>query len=130
MGISYCFPVRLSVMVSVSAITTSGVRVWISIGIGVRYRVAGHPVASIHPSGQVLVPAPFAAERPPARVHGTRPAQDAKRDLAHPAYFSPLCAQTRIVPRLATPNRRTPLAGAGLTPMSPLPIRSSREPRA
>src|SRR5690242_13717848 len=88
MGISYCFPVRLSVMVSVSAITASGVRVWVIIGIGIRYRIAGNPVAAIHPSGQVLVAAPFTAERPPARVHGTRPALDAQRDLAHPAYFT------------------------------------------
>src|SRR2546426_10488413 len=105
MGISYCFPVRLSVTVSVSAITTSGVRVWVSIGVRVGYRVAGHPVASIHPSGQVLVPAPFAAERAPARVHGTRPALDAQRDLAHPAYFSP--ARSDAPSTTARPNGRT-----------------------
>src|SRR5687767_11260993 len=92
-GISYCLPVRLSVTVSVSAIVwrrllDSGFRVRLRFrvvgAVCLGQRLAGHAIASVGPSRQVLVPAPLAAERPPAGVHGVPAAQDAQARLAHP----------------------------------------------
>jgi hypothetical protein len=39
--------------------------------------LAWHPVPSVRPSRQVVVAAPFAAERTPARVYRTHAAHDA-----------------------------------------------------
>jgi hypothetical protein len=40
-------------------------------------RLARHPIPSVGPSRQVVVAAPFAAERTPPRVYRTPAAQDA-----------------------------------------------------
>jgi hypothetical protein len=42
--------------------------------VGRRYRFAGHAIAAVRPSRQVLVTASFAAERTPPRIHRTRAA--------------------------------------------------------
>jgi hypothetical protein len=45
--------------------------------IGRRDRLARHPIPSVGPSRQIVVAAPFAAERTPPRVYRTPAAQDA-----------------------------------------------------
>src|SRR5215218_474087 len=81
-GSSYVLPVRLSVIVSVSAIKRKvAVVSSFSVFAGVRgwYWIAGDPVAAVCPPRQVLVATALAAERPPPRLHGTPAAQDAQR---------------------------------------------------
>src|SRR5215831_5057465 len=72
-GTSYCFPVRLSVIVSVSAIARH-VRPDI-----IGRRLPGHVVAARQPPSQVGHPAAFAAEWLPRRVRRFVPAVDAPR---------------------------------------------------
>src|SRR5215813_3016771 len=72
-GTSYCLPVRLSVIVSVSG-----------IGRHVRHalvgsRLPGHAGAARQPPPQVGHLAALAAERPPRRGHRFVPAVDAPR---------------------------------------------------
>src|SRR5262245_2239007 len=81
MGTSYCLPVRLSVMVRVSAMSLI-----VDVVVGRRDWVAGRAVPSIDPPRQIFIPAPLAAERPPALVHGTRAAHDAQPRLVHPIH--------------------------------------------
>src|SRR5947208_2377731 len=98
-GSSYCLPVRLSVMVSVSAIEVAGLVVtgaFLSVVtlllvamvqilvVGRRYRLAWRAIAAVRPSRQVFVTASFAAEGTPPLIHGTRAAQDAQCGVAHP----------------------------------------------
>src|SRR3954465_570403 len=89
-AMSYCLPVRLSVIVSVSAINRRYERSDESVGPGVvvriRHRIAGGTIVAIRPPRQVFVPAPLAAERPPSGVYRMLTAQDAQRSLAHPTY--------------------------------------------
>src|SRR5436190_6990461 len=73
MGTSYCLPVRLSVIVSVSGIG-SHVRPALVGG-----RLPGHVVAARQPSSQVGQLATLAAERPPLRVRRFPSAVDAPR---------------------------------------------------
>src|SRR5215467_6012318 len=72
-GTSYCRPVRLSVIVSVS-----GIRRHVRRGL-VGRRLPGHAVAARQPPSQVRHPAALAAERPPRRVRRIPPAVDASR---------------------------------------------------
>src|SRR3954470_21579734 len=61
-----------------------------SLGAGlvvrIRNRLAGDVIAAVRPPGQVFIPAPLAAERPPPVVHRMLSAQDAQRSLAHPTH--------------------------------------------
>jgi hypothetical protein len=67
-GTSYCCPVRLSVIVSVSA-----------IGVGYLFDVVGgDSIGFVGPVRKVLHPAAFAAERTPGRVHRVAPAEHAQ----------------------------------------------------
>src|SRR3954452_19705798 len=70
-GTSYCCPVRLSVIVSVSA-----------IGVGhlllIVQRVAGHTIRFVGPAREVLHPAALAAERAPGRLRRVAPAEHAQ----------------------------------------------------
>src|SRR6187431_927836 len=73
-GISYCLPVRLSVIVSVSAIAA---RIVVT-----RFRVrrlGGYGIAARQPSSQVRHFAALAAERTPPGVCRLCPAVDAQR---------------------------------------------------
>src|SRR3954447_18075649 len=72
-GTSYCLPVRLSVIVSVSAIARH-VRPDI-----IGRRLPGHAVVARQPPSQVRHLAARAAERLPRRVHRVLPAVDAPR---------------------------------------------------
>src|SRR5437870_1292542 len=98
-GSSYCLPVRLSVTVSVSAIEVAVfdvtgaflsvvalllVAIVLVLIVGRPYRLAGHAIASVRPSCQVVVAAPFATERPPPLIYWTHAAHDAQRRVAHP----------------------------------------------
>src|SRR5687768_13771839 len=89
-GTSYCLPVRLSVIVSVSAINRSVRELVVGIGAGVRVavrtrdRVAGDPVTSIRPSRQVFLAAALAAEGAPPLVAPLPAAQHAQRSFVHP----------------------------------------------
>jgi hypothetical protein len=86
-GTSYCCPVRLSVIVSVSA-----------IGVGYLFlivqRVGGHTIGLVGPAREVLHPATLAAERTPGRIHRVAPAEHAQfyllwfRGLRH-GHFRP-----------------------------------------
>src|SRR5215208_3835723 len=67
-GTSYCLPVRLSVIVSVSGIGRHVRRDLID------RRLPGHVVAARQPPSQVGHLAAFAAERPPRRVRRSLPA--------------------------------------------------------
>src|SRR3954447_19884889 len=69
-GTSYCLPVRLSVMVSVSAIGRFRI---------LRLRLRGDAVSAGEPPPQVRHLAALAAERPPRGVHRFLPAVDAQR---------------------------------------------------
>src|ERR687891_1118451 len=81
-GISYCLPVRLSVTVSVSAIVWRSLLRFRVVGaVGRGQRLAWRAIASVGPSRQIFVPAPLAAERPPAVVHRMPAAQDAQARL-------------------------------------------------
>src|SRR5690349_8947112 len=61
-GSSYCFPVRLSVIVSVSAIFVPiGLRIFFWNGLG------RHAVVTVDPLGKILELASLAAERLPGR---------------------------------------------------------------
>src|SRR5262249_48126783 len=73
MGTSYFLPVRLSVIVSVSAIGRHVRRALVG------RRLPGDGVAARQPPSQVGHPAAFAAERAPRRVHRSLPAVDAPR---------------------------------------------------
>ena len=90
-GIWYCFPVRLSVRVSVSAISGAE-RLRVRIGVVVRggYGFSSDTVPSVGPSRQVLVPATLAAERPPTVVHRVPAALHAEPRLAHPTHSNQL----------------------------------------
>src|SRR3954462_5711926 len=59
-GISYCCPVRLAVIVSVSAIGVGCLILIPSV-----QRVGGHTIRFVGPAREVLHPAPLAAERAP-----------------------------------------------------------------
>src|SRR3954465_14205222 len=72
-GTSYCLPVRLSVIVSVSGIGRHVRRDLVG------RRLPGHVVAPRQPPSQVRPLAPLAAEWPPRRVHRFIPAVDAPR---------------------------------------------------
>src|SRR3954467_14577666 len=72
-GTSYCLPVRLSVIVSVSGISRH-----VRFGL-IGRRLPGHVVAARQPPSQVGHLAAFAAERPPRRVRRALPAVDAPR---------------------------------------------------
>ena len=85
-GSSYCLPVRLSVIVSVSAIEERAVRSVSWVVRGGWDGIAGDAVAPVGPARQVLDSAPLAAERPPPLVHRAGAAQDARRCLAHPIH--------------------------------------------
>src|SRR6476660_5019436 len=79
MGTSYCLPVRLSVMVSVSAITKGAFSSRIVVGavtgfVGVfirrgRQRLRRHAIVAVYPLRQILQLAALAAERLPCRLH-------------------------------------------------------------
>jgi hypothetical protein len=56
----------------------------ISLAVAIGDDLAGGSVSSIRPSGQVIVAAALAAERPPARIDRTNTTQDARLGLAHP----------------------------------------------
>ena len=58
--------------------------VGISLAVAIGDDLAGGSVSSIRPSGQVIVAAALAAERPPARIDRTNTTQDARLGLAHP----------------------------------------------
>src|SRR6266850_703089 len=85
MGTSYVFPVRLSVIVSVSAMILVGV------GDGVSRRAIGF----VDPAREILEFASFAAERPPPGVRRMPPAEHAQFYLwrlgrsCHPAILQP-----------------------------------------
>src|SRR5215471_8306696 len=72
-GTSYCLPVRLSVIVSVSGIGRHVRRAFVSL------RFTRDRVAARQPPSQVGHPAAFAAERLPRRVRRCLPAVDAPR---------------------------------------------------
>src|SRR5947208_1605159 len=75
MGSSYCFPVRLSVIVKLSDIVV--------IVLLLGRRCARNPVAAIGPAAEILQLTPFAAEGSPLRIHRMRPTQYAE-PLVHP----------------------------------------------
>src|SRR5262249_19547167 len=88
-GISYCFPVRLSVIVSVSAMQCSigalrraargSARPLGRFGIRIlRLRLGGDAVSAREPPSQVGHLAALAAEGPPCRVRRILPAVDAQ----------------------------------------------------
>ena len=58
----------------------------VGIGFGIGRGLTGHVVAPFGPARQVFIPAAFTAEGPPALVHRTLPAQDARMRLAHPTH--------------------------------------------
>src|SRR5580704_17386267 len=84
-GSSYVFPVRLSTIVSVSAI---GRALQESVLVSLAFRVftllglldplAGKPVRAVGPPRQILQLAALAAERSPAGVHSLAPAEHAE----------------------------------------------------
>src|SRR5678815_650614 len=100
MGSSYFLPVRLSTIVSVSAIEVSVVCFKSSIGRSVAicsshvpsdfrsvrivfaspgrriHRLGGHAIGAVRPARQVLQLAPLAAEGSPLRLHRILPAED------------------------------------------------------
>src|SRR4030095_14072562 len=90
-GSSYCLPVRLSVIVSVSAIARIGLFRF-RVGVGHRLRLGRRAVLAGGPSGQILVPATFAAEWPPPPIHGTITTPHAPLRLAHPSNHNSLWA--------------------------------------
>src|SRR5262249_46192177 len=84
-GRSYFLPVRLSTIVSVSAIGVSVVSGFVVIVVGIGHRLRGNPIPAVRPARQVLELAALAAERPPLRIDGVSAAEDAdSRRLAHP----------------------------------------------
>src|SRR4051812_14473321 len=80
-GRSYFFPVRLSTIVSVSAI---GLLV---VFLGVGRLVSGDAVPSIRPLSEIAQLAPFAAERPPPGIDRADPAHHAYWRVGHPIHF-------------------------------------------
>src|SRR6266536_1207633 len=72
-GSSYFFPVRLSVIVSVSFI---GILFGL---VGVGDRLCGDLVRAIGPARKVRKLTTFAAERPPRGIHRVLPAEHAQR---------------------------------------------------
>ena len=79
MGTSYRLPVRLSVIVSVSAHRgPSRSRLLIVVVAGGRAVSTGMPILAAEPASQVRQLAPLAAERPPRRVHRPLTAIDAE----------------------------------------------------
>src|SRR5262245_2043450 len=62
----------------------SGIGVGVAVALVLRQWLSGNTVASVCPSRQVVIPAPFTAERPPLRIDRTLVAQDAQLCLAHP----------------------------------------------
>src|SRR5688572_31836726 len=87
-GTSYCLPVRLSVMVSVSAIRTRnpglGVGVGVRVAVGRGKRLSGDAITPVGPSRQILVPASLAAEGTPLLALRMPAAQRAQRGVVHP----------------------------------------------
>src|SRR5687768_7286685 len=90
-GISYCRPVRLSVIVSVSAMRDlSRVRNRPSVVAGIRGGVGrrllhGHAVRLGQPASEVSEPAAFAAEGTPRGIDRLAPAVHAERfGASHP----------------------------------------------
>ena len=111
-GISYCFPVRLSVIVSVSAMSVESarevrsqesgkprslgeggralppvrsgpVRLVVVVGIGHGRGLSSHPIPPVLPVPEVEQLAPFAAEWPPLRRDRPCPAVYADRMTDH-----------------------------------------------
>src|SRR5690606_4957961 len=92
MGTSYCLPVRLSVIVSVSAIVLVVVLVPV---LGQVYRWTGDAVGFRRPPRLIQHLAAPAAERAPLGVNRTLTAQHAQRRSNHSTYYSipPICAE-------------------------------------
>src|SRR4051794_14601700 len=74
-GSSYFLPVRLSTMLSVSAMR------FVVRGVGLGNGLTGHAVRAVGPFRQVLHLAALAAERPPLRIDRLSPAEDAQPGL-------------------------------------------------
>jgi len=101
-GSSYVLPVRLSVTLNVSfvapvdveaaaflsVVTLFAIVVILVLIVGHRCRLAGHAVAAIRPSRQVVVTASLAAEGTPPRVYRSGAAHDAQCGVAHPTNHS------------------------------------------
>src|SRR6476469_9752029 len=82
-GSSYFFPVRLSTIVSVSAIEVSS-DVWSVSVVFARplcriYRLGGHAIGAVRPARKVLELASLAAEGSPFGLCRILPAEDAQR---------------------------------------------------
>src|SRR5215467_2274575 len=75
---SYFFPVRLSTMVSVSAILF---RLFV-LAVRPRHGFARHAVPAVRPARQILDPTTFAAERTPRGIDRVHPAEHAQWRLA------------------------------------------------
>ena len=56
----------------------------ISLAVPIGDRLTADSISSIRPSSEVFVAAPFAAERPPARIDRTDATHDTQLGLAHP----------------------------------------------
>jgi len=93
-GTLYCLPVRLSVIVSVSAISEfvrekyqSGFQLGTGVGLVVRRwcRVTSYAVVPFDPPCQVLVSAPLTTERPKTFIQGVSTAYDAQQRFPHPS---------------------------------------------
>src|SRR5436190_3760326 len=96
-GSSYFFPVRLSTIVSVSAIresvgSRSGSLFTVTFfTLGFRHPLCRHPVRAIGPAREILDLAAFAAERPPRQIRrlpATEYTQRRVRRRGHPDYCS------------------------------------------
>src|SRR5688572_13758170 len=96
-GTSYCLPVRLSVIVSVSGIRRklARARKRLVVGVGIRVavsggkRFAGNVIAALGPTRQILVPTTLAAEWTPRLALRLLAAQHARWSLVHPTYCMP-----------------------------------------
>src|SRR5688572_19056886 len=87
-GSSYCFPVRLSVTVSVSGIAASARAIFAVVRIG--RGVCRNAISALGPSRQVQHLAALAAERSPLRVHRPPATVNAERGIhggGHGALF-------------------------------------------
>src|SRR5438876_9604019 len=93
MGISYRLPVRLSVIVSVSAAArAAGWSIFVGavsgLFIGILYRFGRHAIAAVDPPGQILELAALAAERHPGRLRGLAAAEHTQaRAHAHILWY-------------------------------------------